>query len=255
MGRIVIFPYKIASASSRGIADALQRNNGKNTIRVYPNRRYTSRVDDLIVNWGNSREPQWAYNPEQILNKPSAVALAVNKLRTFEKLSEAGVRTVPWTVDIDEARQWHDIVERHTLTGSGGAGIRISTPDTIQPAPLYTKLLNPCEEYRVHIFKGEAIDYAKKMKQREDGTYEAAPAERIKNAHNGFYFLRDVSPREGVVLRAREAIEALGLDFGAVDIIRYRDRSYVLEVGTAAGVSPMGQTAYANAITEYAEQE
>ena len=114
-------------------------------------------------------------------------------------------------------------------------------------------MLTPSEEYRVHVFKGEVIDYAKKMQRLPDGTVTAADHVHIKNSDNGFEFIRDVSPREGVCKRAIEAVNALGLDFGAVDVIRHKDKSYVLEVGTAAGLSPKGVQAYAQKIIEYAE--
>ncbi len=250
MSRVVIYPFKLASASSKAIAEALKRNEQK-TLRVYPDRNYVNRGDDFIVNWGNANEPEWAY--QNILNTPTAVATAVNKLETFVKLTEAEVRTVPWTTNIDVARGWDLICERHQLRAHGGAGIRVSTPETVYPAPLYTEMLTPCDEYRVHIFKGEVIDYTKKVK-KVDGEFVTAPEEHIKNKEHGLYFLRDVRPREGVVLRAIQAIEALGLDFGAVDIIRHNNRSYVLEVNTAVGLSPVGVEAYANAIMQHAAQ-
>lgn len=251
MGRIVLFPYKLASASSRSIANALKRN-GKDAIRVYPDRSYRPRPDDIIINWGNSHEPVWKYSPEQMCNLPASVGVAVNKLETLKALKEWGVRTVPWTQNKDEARAWGLVCERHTLTGHSGEGIRVSTPDMIQNAPLYTEMLVPCDEYRVHVFNGQIIDYSKKVKE-VNGEFVSAPEELIKNKEHDWYFLRDVAPRDSVQEAARTAVEALGLDFGAVDIIRYKKKAYVLEVGTAAGLSPVGVEAYTNAIIEYAE--
>lgn len=249
--RIVLFPYKMASASSKSIAEALQRETHDfKILRVFPDRKFSPRPDDVIVNWGNTQMPTWG-SGVTFLNPPSAVSIAVNKLRTFERLEEAEVRTVPWTTDIDEAREWELICERHKLEAHSGAGIRVSAPNSAQNAPLYTQMLLPCEEYRVHVFQGQVIDYAKKMKL-VDGEYVNEPNEHIKNHDNGFYFLRDVAPRSGVCTRAIEAVEALGLDFGAVDVLRYKNKSYVLEVGTAAGLSPMGADAYAQAILDYA---
>lgn len=249
MVRFVLYPYKLASASCKSIAEALQRN-GVPSIRVYPDRNYHPRVDDIIVNWGNTQLPKWS--TERMLNDPRAVAKAVNKLETFRVLKEAGVRTVPWTEAGEEAEQWPLICERHKLEAHSGAGIWVSTPDTMHDALLYTKMLVPCEEYRVHVFNGEVIDYAKKLKL-VDGEYVNEPNEHIKNHDHGYYFLRDVSKREGVCQRAIEAVAALGLTFGAVDVLRYKNKSYALEVGTAAGLSPMGAEAYAQAIIKYAE--
>ncbi len=243
-GRIIIYPYKIASASSRELAKALQRKHDHKIFRVYPNRRYRNRNSDAVVNWGSTEIPTW--NHTSIINRPEAVALAVNKLLTFRTLQEKEVRTVPWTTDINVAREWVQICERHRLTGRGGQGIRLSTPDTIQDAPLYTMYLSPSDEYRVHVFKGKVIDYTKKVKRTEDGIIQRS--DEIKNKANGWEYIRDVSPRSGVIKRATQAVGALGLDFGSVDVLRYKGRSYVLEVGTAPGLSPLGVEAYANAI-------
>lgn len=249
--RIVLYPYKMGSESCKEIANALRDNAEGNILRVYPDRAYRSRRDDVIVNWGNTNEPNWDYH--EMLNKPEAVALAVNKLDTLRILTEAGVRTVDWTIDRHTAEGWGLVCERHALRGHSGAGIRVATGDQLQNAPLYTKMLVPCEEYRVHVFRGEIIDYSKKVK-RVNGELIASNDEMIKNKGAGWEYLRDVAPREGVSMRAIAAVEALGLDFGAVDVIRHKDRSYVLEVGTAAGLSPRGVENYVAKIMEYAEQ-
>jgi len=255
MGRIIIFPYKMFSGSSRQLAESLRNTqNDTKIVRVYADRHYSPRNNDFIVNWGNSIEPDWAYNT--ILNKPSAVALAVDKIKTFNKLKEMGVRTVPYTLDYNEAVEWDLICERHLTRAYGGRGIRISDPSSLNSAPLYTKFMPNSEEYRVHVFKGEVIDYSKKYK-RIDGELVFSNDGYVKNRANGWEFLREVEQREGVSKRAIEAVEALGLDFGAVDVIRHRGdtgwKSYVLEVGTACGLSPKGVQAYTNKIIEYAD--
>ncbi len=249
--RIILYPYKIYSGSCRDIVAAL-KNHGRKSFGVYPDRNYIPRSDDVIVNWGNTQEPRWGY--ADMLNRPQAVANAVNKLATFQLLQKAEVRAVPFTTDINVARAWGGlVVERHKLRAHSGAGIKIAEADEITKAPLYTQLLAPCEEYRVHIFRGEVIDYSKKCKRTEDGLLFSND-ELIKNKSNGWEFLREVDQREGVVTRAKTAVEALGLDFGSVDVIRYKDKSYVLEVGTAAGLSPRGVELFASAIMEYADR-
>ena len=50
-----------------------------------------------------------------------------------------------------------------------------------------------------------------------------------------------------------DTVEALGLDFGSVDIIRSNKTNYVLEVGTACGLSPYGVECYADAILALAQ--
>jgi len=248
MGRIVIYPYKIASASSKQLAGAL-RQHGRKILRVYPDRSFVTRPDDTIINWGSTEVPTWT--SDGMLNSTESVSRAVNKLTTFQVLAEAGVRTVPFTADQNEASGWSLVCERHKLKGHGGDGVRVCSGDEVWAAPLYTKMLVPCEEYRVHVFNGEIIDYSKKYK-RVNGEIIFTNDEFVKNRSSGWEFLREVGRREGVCMRAVQAVVALGLNFGSVDIIRHESKSYVLEVNTATGLSPKGLELYANKILEYA---
>lgn len=241
--RIVLYPYKMYSKSSKALSSYLKNNCDYRIIKVYSDRNYTYRNGDIVINWGNAIVPRWDYS--SIINSPLSVQIAKNKLSTFQKLQEHGIRTVEFTTNPQEAMEWEDIVERHLLESCGGKGIRFSKPDTISRAKLYTRLLNPTEEYRVHVFDGEIIDYSKKVK-RGDGS------DLIKSHDNGWYFIREVRPRDGLIEMAKNVINAIGLDFGAVDIIRHDGKRYVLEVNTAVGLSEIGVKAYGDAIINIA---
>ncbi len=252
MGRIVLFPYKIGSRSCKDLQAALERkNNDKTILRVRSNGRYRPRYDDTIINWGNSRFPSWIHDRQydrRFLNAPDKVNISVNKLRCFEYLKKSNISIVPFTTDRRVALDWPVIVERHKLESYGGDGIVINKSPSFGHAPLYTKLLTPASEYRVHVFNGEVIDYSKKVKRVDGKIVSRLDDDFIKNRENGWEYIRDVEPRPSVVELALAAVKALGLDFGAVDIIRHKKVNYVLEIGTAAGLSPMGIEAYANAI-------
>lgn len=246
--RIILYPYKMGSESCRELARSLNAKTNVKILRVRPNGRYRPRTNDAIINWGNSHEPGWRYT--DIINRPRAVSVAANKLLTLEALRNIGASHVPFTRERSVAVEWPMVVERHTLTGHSGAGIIINPNTAFSNAPLYTKLLTPSHEYRVHVFKGTVIDYTKKMKRTEDGLVSRMEDEYVKNRAGGWEYLRDVEPRESVKELAIAAVEALGLDFGAVDIIRHKRKNYVLEVGTAPGLSPRGLEAYSDAIID-----
>jgi len=251
MGRIVIYPYKFYSKSAKDLLNSVRQHYGGRSLRVRPDGTFVPRPDDTIINWGSAKVPRW--DTSRILNKPENIANAVNKIKTFELLDAAGVRSVPHTTDPDIACTWERIVERHRVTGRSGAGIRLSTPETIMPARLYTQFLEPTEEYRVHVFRGEVVDYSKKFKRTPEGIVFVS-SECPKNRATGWEYMRDVTGmREGVVLRAKAAVEALGLDFGVVDIIRHNNKSYVLEVNTACGLSSRGLQAYTNKLISLAQ--
>lgn len=259
MKRIRIYPYKVGSESARALATELD------TLCVKPDGNYRPRVNDLIVNWGNGTMPEtWSINTVEHLNHPICVRHAVNKLHTFEILTREGVPTPEWTIDPIVAQTWVNegnlVVERHNLTGSKGSGIVIKTPDDssmfqrvhIDDAPLYTKLIPRAREYRVHVFDGQVIDLQQK-KRREGNDSDGT----IKNLDNGWVFVRDdiTPPPRSIFDVSIRAVQALGLDFGGVDVLVKDGQCYVLEVNTACGLENSTLTTYVNAIKRYANRE
>lgn len=76
---------------------------------------------------------------------------------------------------------------------------------------------------------------------------------QVRNHANGWIYARDAidEPNAMVLEQAKLAITALGLDFGAVDIIwnQHRQMAYVLEVNTAPGLEGTTLIKYADAIS------
>lgn len=247
-----IYPYKTASRSARRLKEALGGN-----LMLKPNGTYRYRPGDKIINWGNSTVPQFAAAAgDNLLNKPEAVAIAANKLHTFRSLSEAGVPTVPWTTNRDEASNWDGVVyARHQLTGHSGAGIEIvGEDDDIPQAPLYTKKVENGGEYRVHVMNGRVIDYRKKS--RRDGDEVQEGQSEIRTLNNGWIYRQgELNRLERIEQLAVQAITAIGLDFGAVDIIMDEERErpndvYVLEINTAVGLADNTLESYITAFQE-----
>lgn len=253
MKRIRIYPYKVGSESARALATELD------TLCVKPDGNYRPRVNDLIVNWGNSEVPSWDATTIPFLNNPVAVSYAVNKLRTFELLRRFNVPTPEWTTEISQAIEWYleggSVVERHNLIGSKGDGIRIigeGHEDQFTDAPLYTKLIERAREYRVHVFDGQVIDLQQK-KRREGNDSDGT----IKNLDNGWVFVRDdiTPPPRSIFDVSIRAVQALGLDFGGVDVLVKDGQCYVLEINTAMGLEGATINSYTNAILRYANRE
>lgn len=246
---IKIYPYEMESESAKELATALDCK------RVYPDRNYQPAGNDLIINWGSTTVPKWIdhahFMRAELLNKPENVKLAVNKLLTFQALRDKNIPTVEFTTDRITASDWGLVYCRHILEGHGGAGIEVvDNEDGILPeSKLYTKGIRSRYEWRVHVFKGKVIDYARKRVP-----HDGEANDLIKNHDNGWIFVHgevERDYRQEVADLAVNAIKVLGLDFGSVDIIGNHTHR-VLEVNTASGITGITLEAYVKAIKEYA---
>ena len=242
-----IFPYKAGSISAKRLARSL------GVLRVRPT--YNARRKDVIVNWGSSTPPHFRWM-EQDLNKPNSIQLACDKLTTFHMLEENGFKHIPqYTISKDIAKHLIDMGDtiycRTTTTGHSGRGIVIATnSNELVNAPLYTVKTKHRDEYRVHIFKGEVLDVQKK--KRKLGFNGSSSG--IRNHSSGWIYARtDVAIPDMLCPIAIQAVELLGLDFGAVDIGHrlIDNKFFVFEVNTAPGLEGSTLDKYAKAIYNY----
>ena len=197
------------------------------------------RRSSTVINWGSTL-PLTALTP---VNGPEAVALAIDKLDTFRLLLANGVSIPKFTTqdgveDIDRDGIW---LARTRLRASGGEGIVVlRKDDEIVPAPLYVKYVPKLLEYRVHVFNqvGGSDTYVQ-QKLRHNGAEQTKDEALLRNHANGWVFAKPTAAvPDDVLSEAIAAVEYLGLDFGAVDVIVGRDdgKAYVLEVNTAPGL-------------------
>lgn len=247
--RLKVFPYKLGSVSAKMLATTL------GVKRVLPT--YDAKRRDIIINWGNSR-PSEILHAEHDLNKHSAIALACNKLKTFQALEAQGYEHIPiWSDSRFEIYNlWanypdHKVYCRTTLTGHSGNGIVIASNSyELVDAPLYTIQTKHKHEYRVHVFKGKVIDVQQKKKKLGSTISNSG----IRNHSNGWIYARcDVVPPDCVLTAATEAVTLLGLDFGACDI-GYRerdDKAFLFEVNTAPGLYGTTLDKYTQTFRDY----
>lgn len=232
-----IYPYNPFSASAKALAKHLDvkrvKHNGRRAI-----------VDPVIINWGASKINR-ALITNRILNPPGAVAKASNKLETFKALN-GRVDTPSFTTSLVEASKWLAegliIVERHKLTGHSGEGIRLVHKDDkdntlSDKAKLYVKYIPKRHEYRLHVFR-DKVFFVQRKARNKDVANENVDW-KIRNHGNGFiYAHQEVDVPDEAKQGAIMAINLLGLDFGAVDMIynEKHNKYYVLEVNTACGL-------------------
>lgn len=235
---IKIFGYKPGSRS----ASSLARGLGARVLK-HRGSQYRPRVGDTIINWGSAD----ANNPllRNALNKPAMVNRATNKLTAFRRMQEAGVRVpefwtrredIPNEVFGQRERRRPAVVCRTVLSGHSGVGIVLArSRRDLVAAPLYTRYIPKQDEYRVHVCRTSIISVQRKALRNGWPN----PNHQVRNLDGGYVYVRDgVNPPADVTNQALAAINALGLDFGAVDVIwnNHEQRAYVLEVNTAPGL-------------------
>lgn len=119
-------------------------------------------------------------------------------------------------------------------------------------------------EWRAHVFKGRVILLQLKVRRegfQENGGYTSL----VRNNDTGWVYSVNfdrsgLTGIENVERAAIAAINAVGLDFGAVDIIqkkRETDQVFVLEINTAPGLSDGGSAvrAYCDAFRNWGEAQ
>ena len=238
--KMYIYSHNPHSEGAKALSQAL------NVKRIkHGNSKFRGGMGKAIINWGAGTLPDQVMVCQTILNKPQAIRNASNKLKSFELFQQAGV-TVPqfFTSKVDaigyiNEKAGNSIVCRTKLNGHSGEGIEIAAHgDDVVDAPLYTAYVKKQEEYRYHVFMGQVVDIQRKARKRD--VPDDAVNWQVRNLDGGFIFAR-----EGVVAspvaseEAVKAVEALGLDFGAVDLIynAREDKYYVLECNTAPGLA------------------
>ncbi len=243
-----IYPFKLGSESARRLKEVL---GGRPLLK--PDGVYRPREGDVIINWGSARNPNFLGEGVRMLNLPEHVEVASNKLSTLVALSRAGVTTIPFTSNQGEASSWDGtIYVRNELRGHSGEGIVIiGQDDEVPPAPLYTKAIDNQGEYRIHVMNGEVFDYRKKS--RMDGDEPTEDQSKIRTLGNGWIYRQGNLRRlERVEELAIQAINALNLDFGAVDIIMDANGDvFVLEVNTAVGLADNTLESYQQAFERH----
>ena len=252
--RNFVYPYLVGSKSALAIADGLD------CLMLKVKSPYKAKAGDLVVNWGNGVIPEWNKPEIEWLNHPSAVTVAANKKKTFLEFAKEGVACPDFTSDIDEVFKWlkkGTVFARTKLTGHSGQGIVVLDKGTeeIPNAPLYVKYKKKAREFRVHVFKNEIIDVQEKRKKVD---FDGERNNQIRSHDNGWVFCReglDEYDKETLFDIALDAVSALGLDFGAVDIIynAHEHKYYALEVNTAPGIEGETMFSYVCSVLNYVE--
>jgi len=195
------------------------------------------RVDKLI-RWGN--RSQIRYRSNAVLNTMDAMNNASNKKTALEVLARANVSVPPMATSFGG-----DLLVGRTSSHMQGSGFYLimSQKDFDLATHLgctYFIRYVPCErEYRVHMFNGEVVAVSEKRMTDE------CTSLTVRNYETGwvFKYLDSSTVRPELIQIAKDSMTALGLNFGAVDVVKsINNKYYVLEVNTAPSLVDVDKT-------------
>lgn len=202
-----------------------------------------------LIRWGSSRK--LPSQPTVEINPAASVRRCSDKIATFEVLQNAGVSVPPWSRDIaDLKRQCGSrvpgdtfLARRNFLTNGRGI-VPFTWNDPVPPADFYSMYLPPTREYRIHVANGQVIRIQGKYCDFPD---QAVSNQYVRNHGTGWRYRtprQDLKPNRKQA--AVNAISAMGLDFGAVDMMVQSDKGafYVFEVNSGPACSPLTARCY-----------
>ena len=249
---LYIYSYNPGSEGAKLLKEALQISKIKNEKS-----KFIGNPKKTVINWGSTELPL-EVRKCRVINQPSIVQLASNKLSFFRHVGRVNNNIIPpWTIDPKQAIEWvtagYEVCARTVLNGHSAKGLVVmekNNPKSFGTAPLYTQYIPKKEEYRVHIVRGDVVDLQRKVLRKEKAESGEPINWKIRNLDNGFIYQKnDIHPSDSVFNVALEVMKILGLDFGAVDVVCHskNQTAYVLEINTAPGITGTTVDNYANA--------
>ncbi|AUG88428.1 ribosomal protein S6 glutaminyl transferase [Vibrio phage Vp_R1] len=266
--RIGIFTYGASEGAAtlrQAINERFEDSDPARILLRNGNSRFRGRSGDFIINWGsrNSENVSTVTGSGTLINSVAAVSRAANKDRTAEAIGDLMVES---TTSPLEAEEWKNagfgVFARKELNGHSGSGIvyianeepeylgNVEFSSSVIEAPLYTKAVMDSDrkEFRLHVFQGNVI--AIQQKRRRNGWRENEDySDIVRNHGNGWVFATSgITPSQHLLRTCIDAVDKLGLDFGAVDVVETSDVVKVYEVNTAPGLdSDTTREAYSQA--------
>jgi len=205
---------------------------------------------DVLIRWGNAST---SVNCRE-LNTRQAVCNASNKKKMMQLLvANETIRTpevtfLPEGNDILRSMNSTDYVYvRDSLT----MNVRYCMVRDIRSTDLYMSkpITNRTHEYRVQVFNGEVV-----------GIYEKIPNEpntKLFKSWNCQFRRLDIgicSCKERGQAMAVEAVKAMGLLFGGVDLVKTDDNKYyIIEVNSSPGLNSLNVDKWAGLFLDWIE--
>lgn len=204
---------------------------------------------DHLIRWGTRSGA--GYRPrEQVINSRSSLRNNTDKLGALEQLDSAGIRVPNYTTDRDDFGDELDypIVGREeNHTRGEDINLILQWRDAyLTENDFFVEYVPTDFEYRMHVVDGEVIAVHEKRLRSEEDNHPF-----IRNSETGWVFVEPRAERPPDSL-AIDAVGALGMDFGAVDVVREEETGdhYVLEVNSAPSLDEANLERYGDALAD-----
>lgn len=202
-------------------------------------KQYIPRRKHFIINYGNKFE-QAHLNGKVIFNK----------LTVYELLEQAGIPQPKkyYKGDVIEDKAF-PLLARKKYHSQGRDIIYVANRAQLEQLKedsydFLTEYVNKKSEYRVHILGDNAFVSVKFTEEDK--------ADPIVRSHSNGWRQIEYKGKwhDELIMLATKTIDTLHYDFGAVDIIRRKEKLYVLEVNSAPGLEPRKLALYAEYFRE-----
>lgn len=233
---VFLLYHPVTRKTGQRLRDYLGVPGGENCTEQY----------DLVIRWGSRRS---ITTPgDAVLNPRQQIRANTDKRNSLDVLSDAGV-TVPaysdYARDVGSPHGDSDLsypVLGRSQNHSQGADINLILQQRdleLTDNDFFVQYEPTQMEYRVQVFDGEIVKVHEKRLETEAANDEDYTP-YIRNHQKNWVFVNERgSTPDAVREQAIEAVDALDLDFGAVDVIHTEDTArsdaevQVLEVNTA----------------------
>jgi len=208
-------------------------------IELNPSSNYV----DFLIRWGNTTPKETG----KVLNKAKAILTSSNKPEALKILREKGLSVLP---ECDYIFPCVGRTKYHT-GGSGFFSCRNERDVRIarrKGAVYFTRFYPKTREFRVHVGSGKVLLFSEK-----EGNKHKIIWNKAKNGFTFRHLARHMWIEDSLLMEiqraSKQAVEALGLDFGAVDILAYPrygnfPQFVILEVNTCPSLSPLALEKY-----------
>ena len=263
--RVVRRPFDLYiwySSSTNSTAKALAQSLGAKYGKRIPPRNARA-----VLCWGAKIQPEDVgrdltyLNDKVVINKIENLQLNRDKVLSLKKMQDYGVKVPNFCIGYDEVLRKIDeqritmpiIARKRTHQGGSGFELCLCKRDIRRArnkgvSHHFLQYIPNDKEYRLHVFDGEIIRVSKKLGQEGCNNW--------KRNHDEGWTFTDLDINElltrGIKTEAKKAIEAMDLQFGAVDIIKSDfGEPYVLEINSGPGLMERGLTEYCHNIKRY----